>query len=106
LVLWGKLLVEKEFHEAFPQIMEGPNKVGFLAMDYRVKYSRWPKNTAELQKYIKEKNLKSEDDLTAFKNLTFSETPKKTLRIHFDSYNKGAISLGPSDEEIGGAINP
>jgi hypothetical protein len=98
--IWGYLEGKKALNEVFPQVVEGPGKVGFLALDFRNKYSRWPKNTAELQNYLKENIVKGDTDLTPFKNLTLTETSKKTLKIHFDSYNEGGMSTGPTDDEI------
>jgi hypothetical protein len=53
---WGYLKAGKELREAGPLIiMEGPSQIVSLAMDFGEKYSRWPKNVAELQKFIKDK---------------------------------------------------
>jgi hypothetical protein len=98
--IWGYLEGEKALREGFPQISEGPGQIVALAMDFGDKYSRWPKNIAELQKFVKDNKEKGDFDLTAYENITFTETSKKTLEIHYDSYKKGAISIGSTDTEI------
>jgi hypothetical protein len=88
--------------EAVKETMDGPGQVELLAMLFKAKYSRWPKNPTELQKYVPVKKFL---DLTHYKNLTFKETPKG-LKIHFDSYKDGNVSMGPTDEEVGGSFSP
>ena len=69
----------------------------YCALLYKEKNSKWPSSKDELIYFLKNKN--NNYDLSLYENLTFSITPKGTLKIHFDSYKRGKVFVGPTDTE-------
>ncbi len=80
--------------------LENPGQINLLFIGFKIKNFRWPANIVELENYLKENKEKGDYDLTAYQNLTFTETPQKTLKIHYDGYEKGNVTAGPYDAEL------
>jgi hypothetical protein len=106
----GCLKFKKEFEEGFAkkitEIFEHSDRVDAWCLVFEGKYSRWPKNIAELQNFINENKENGNLDLSLYKNLTLTETPEKSLKIHYDLHGKWHaahgtyVNNGVYDEEL------
>lgn len=96
----GHLKAKKSLFVSVPRTMWGPGQLNTMFWSFKLKYSRWPKNIAEFRGYLKTSDETNGLDLSSFQNLKFAETPRKTLKVHYDSFKGGNDSEGPTDEEI------
>lgn len=94
----GYLKFKKDFEEGFAKtitnILEHPDRVDTWCLAFEKKYSRWPKNIAELKNFIDENKENGNFDLNDYENLTLTETTEKSLKIHYDFNNKGRVANG------------
>lgn len=96
----GYFLTKKDAPASMRQTTWGPGELNRMFWSFKLKHSRWPKNIDEFKAYVQTNDDKKGLDLASFQNLKFTETPKKTLQVHFDGYKNGNDSAGLTDEEI------
>lgn len=98
LIFGGYLISKKDSCVTCSQVVNGPDRISAFAKEFQGKYSKWPKNPAELQIFLK--NNKVNFDFSPYEKLVFREIPKTTLIIHFDSYKKKGVYTGPFNVEL------
>jgi hypothetical protein len=98
LLLVGWFIFKKDIEEAVTKTVlkyfEHLDRVDAKCLAFEEKYSRWPKDIAELQNFINENKENGNLDLRQYKNLTLTETPEKSLKIHYDLYVQGRVAHG------------
>lgn len=102
-ILWIVFLIGilKTKKDMTSKIMAGPGEISYLVMLFKDKNSRWPLSTGELHTFlVQNKSSIGDYDLSPYQNLFFLINRDHNLKIHFDGYKKGNLTLGPSDMEL------